>query len=176
MFDNMRLRENFVSRILLPLILIVTSCQSATEDYKLSEHSSARIANYDLACWNLKSSYGSHPQMIFTATSDSKVTNIKFNRDRFTEYLPAKVNGVFVGKLNDSNHSPYKGTLDYLMPGMRLILPANLDPKSLETIVINDTPRQNAVLTISPEVYDPQGHASGDIYIRLHCVSKLRNY
>jgi hypothetical protein len=156
--------------ILMVVAFGFTSCKTNTSSHADAALESAHIQG-QITCWNIYDPAGSAPKLKFVATSDSAIKGLSFRQDESDkDWLKKSYAGPFAGVLNDSNHSPYKGTNDYWLVGneLRLILPAKLDEHSVKTTVIHGD-RETAVLEISATLYNPDG-GGGNYYQRMHCT------
>jgi hypothetical protein len=122
-----------------------------------------------LNCW--KTDF--HPQKPFmTATilPDSRLADIQFNYKDFNGVL-TNTNAAVKGEDITSNHSPYRGNVEYdLAGGLTLILPQDLSNKNLIAIEkkgLGYYKNENGVVIGSTE----DGEGGGHLSWRLSCRS-----
>ncbi len=112
-------------------------------------HQAMATAGDVISCYDR---YSKSPTPIMTAITVSQTTlrDIRFNTSEEYKDVLLPTRATVTGTMVVSNHSPYKGTIQYVLPGnIRLLLPANLSKKNLETSLatgIGSGKNENGVL------------------------------
>jgi hypothetical protein len=136
---------------------------------------SAQSFGAQLACWNLYAKKGAKPTVTADIVRDDELQNLKINFDDNFSFDTTGMSTSAVASEVTAKASPYLGLNQFVFSsGVRLILPKNLSNDSLASTSIKagngDTARQNGVLDVAGGLFPTKG--SGDIYTRMHCVSK----
>jgi len=135
----------------------------------------AQVALADtLTCYSARSlNPNARPSFVATIVSDSRLEDVKFAKWMKTSSTGLENYSVLKGRINESNHSPYRGAMDFELPnGDTLYLPADLSSANLKKTLkkgIGMGKNENGVIIGAAKDWN---EGSGNHYsYRLRCES-----